>query len=95
MIGAILDGSVTDSSVELVHEFLVASRILEEIVEYGCEADGGGLGAGESHADGHGENSAVVEKVGAVFFRFEEHGEEVSAADCDGLLGIDGVGVSL
>ena len=70
VVGAILDDFDTDGGVEFVHEFLVATGMLEEIVEYGREAYAGGFGAGESHTDGHGEDAAVVEEVGAVFLRF-------------------------
>ena len=95
VVGAIFDGSVTDGSIEFVHEFLVAIGIFEEVVEHGREAYGGSFGAGESHTDGHGEDAAIVKEIGAVFFRFEKHGEEVAAANEDGLFGIHAVDLGL
>ena len=91
--GTVFEISVTDSGVEFVHELLVASWVFQQVVEYCREAYAGGFGAGEGHADGHGENAAVVEEVGSVFFSFEEHGEEVTAADSDGLFGVAVVGL--
>lgn len=86
----IFDISVPHRFVDFCHELLEVCRVFKEVVEYCGEGDGGCFGSGEGHADCHDKDAVVGEEVGAVFFGFEEHGEEVAAGNRGGFFRVRG-----
>ena len=74
---AVDDGAVAGTFVQLHHQLLVASWVLQEEVEDGAQADGGGFGPGEHHADAGGQDLGVGHKVRVVMLCLSEFREQV------------------
>ena len=74
---AVDNGAVADTFVQLHHQLLVASWVLQEEVEDGAQADGGGFGSGEHHADAGGQDLDVGHKVRVVMLCLNEFREQV------------------